>query len=87
MIAPAIFLPLAAVLSDDQLNSWGWRIPFWLSAVVVAIGYFIRRSLEETPAFQAEQQQDDVPRAPLAELFRNHFTSVLRASSQRSSPP
>jgi MFS family permease len=78
VIAPAIFLPLAAVLSDEQLNSWGWRIPFWLSAVVVAIGYYIRRQLEETPAFQAEQEHDDVPRAPLAELFRNHFTSVVR---------
>ena len=35
VLAPAVFLPLAAVLSEDQLLSWGWRIPFWLSAVVV----------------------------------------------------
>ena len=78
VIAPAIFLPLAAVLSDDQLNSWGWRIPFWFSAAVVAVGYYIRRTLEETPAFQAEKKGDEVPQAPLAELFRYHWSGVLR---------
>jgi len=78
VLAPAVFLPLAAVLSDHQLQTWGWRIPFWLSAVVVAVGYYIRRSLDETPAFQAEAQHDDVPRAPLAELFRDHWSLVLR---------
>jgi MFS family permease len=78
VLAPAVFLPLAAVLSDDQLTSWGWRIPFWLSAAVVAVGYYIRRSLDETPAFRAEAQHDDVPRAPIAELFRHHWSLVLR---------
>jgi MFS family permease len=78
VIAPAIFLPLAAVLSDHQLSSWGWRIPFWLSAVVVAIGYYIRRRLDESPAFQAEQRHDVVPRAPLAVLFRHHWGALLR---------
>jgi MFS family permease len=78
VLAPALFLPLAAVLSDDQLNSWGWRIPFWFSAVVVLVGYFIRRTLDETPAFQVEEEQHEVQRAPLAELFRNHWRAVLR---------
>jgi MFS family permease len=45
---------------------------------VVAVGYYIRRSLDETPAFQAESAEEDVPRAPLAELFKNHWTLVLR---------
>src|SRR5690242_4440323 len=56
VLAPAVFLPLAAVLSDDQLRSWGWRIPFLLSAVVVVIGLVIRLKLEETPEFRAEEQ-------------------------------
>src|SRR4051794_29843579 len=38
ILAPAVFLPLAAVLDDSQLQSWGWRIPFWISAVVVLVG-------------------------------------------------
>jgi MFS family permease len=78
VLAPAIFLPLAAVLSDDQLHSWGWRIPFWFSAAVVAVGWYIRRTLDETPAFQAETEGDEVPRAPIAELLRNHWVLVLR---------
>jgi MFS family permease len=78
VLAPAIFLPLAAILSDDQLHSWGWRIPFWFSAAVVAVGWYIRRTLDETPAFQAESEGDEVPRAPIAELFRHHWTLVLR---------
>jgi MFS family permease len=78
VIAPAIFLPLAAVLSDTQLRSWGWRIPFWISALVVLIGYFIRRSLDETPEFKVEAESEDVPRTPLAELVRDHWASVVR---------
>ena len=78
VLAPAVFLPLAAVLSDTQLHSWGWRIPFWISAVVVFVGYLIRRNLEETPEFKVEADSDEVPRAPLAELFRDHWASVLR---------
>ncbi|MFE9233129.1 MFS transporter [Cellulosimicrobium funkei] len=38
-------------LDDAQLQSWGWRVPFWLSAVVLAVGLWMRRSLEETPVF------------------------------------
>jgi len=78
ILAPAIFLPLAAVLSDDQLQSWGWRIPFWISAVVVVAGLVIRRRLEETPEFRAEVETDEAPEAPLAVLFRDHWRGVLR---------
>src|SRR3954454_1204438 len=73
ILAPAIFLPLAAVLPDDQLLSWGWRVPFLLSAIVVLAGYLIRRRLEETPEFRAESQTDSAPRAPLACLFQDHW--------------
>jgi MFS family permease len=78
ILAPAIFLPLAAVLDDDQLQSWGWRIPFWISAVVVLAGLIIRRRLEETPEFQAELDSEESPEAPLAVLFRTHWRGVLR---------
>jgi MFS family permease len=78
VLAPAIFLPLAAVLPEDQLLSWGWRVPFLLSAVVVLAGYLIRRTLHETPEFENEAESGDVPRAPLSELFTDHWRSVLR---------
>jgi MFS family permease len=78
VIAPAVFLPLAALLSEQQLLSWGWRVPFLLSALVVAAGYVIRRRLDETPVFEAEAAEGAVPRTPLSYLFRHHWKDVLR---------
>jgi len=78
VLAPLAFLPLASYLPEDQLLSWGWRVPFWLSAVVVVVGFVIRRRLEETPEFRAEADRDGVPRAPLGVLFRDHWAGVLR---------
>lgn len=80
VLAPAVFLPLAAVLPEDQLLSWGWRVPFWASALVVLIGFLIRRTLDETPEFQATAQdtQAGPRRTPLAVLFRDHWQGVLR---------
>jgi len=78
VLAPAIFLPLAALLSEDQLLSWGWRIPFFLSAVVVAVGFVIRRRLDETPAFASEVESQTVPRTPLSVLLRHHWRAVVR---------
>jgi len=78
ILAPAVFLPLAAVLSDDQLQSWGWRIPFWISAIVVVAGLIIRRRLEETPEFRAEAVEEGPPSTPLGVLFRHHWRGVLR---------
>jgi MFS family permease len=78
VLAPAIFLPLAAALPDETLLSWGWRVPFWLSAVMVVGGFIIRRKLDETPEFRAEAERDEVPSAPLGVLFRDHWRGVLR---------
>jgi MFS family permease len=77
ILATLVFLPITA-LPEDQLLSWGWRIPFLLSAVVVAIGYWIRRTLPETPAFEVEQDSEATPRLPVAELFRHYTPDVLR---------
>jgi MFS family permease len=77
IIATAIFLPIAA-LPEEQLLSWGWRVPFWLSIVVAAVGFVIRRTLEETPAFEREVAENGVAKLPLVVLFREHGTDVLR---------
>jgi MFS family permease len=77
IIATAVFLP-SSMLPEEQLLAWGWRVPFWLSVVVVGIGYWIRRTLEETPAFKEEQVLHDVPKMPLAVLFRDYLPDIVR---------
>src|SRR3954470_20490874 len=78
IIATAIWLPIGA-MPEDQLLSWGWRVPFWLSAVVVAAGLIIRRRLDETPVFQ-EVQAEEPERTPLTELLRDHRPALLRVT-------
>jgi MFS family permease len=77
ILATIVFLPIAA-LPEEQLLSWGWRVPFFLSAIVVAIGLWVRRTLPETPAFEEEAEKHETPRLPIADLFRNHTPDLLR---------
>ncbi|MFE6638337.1 MFS transporter [Streptomyces tendae] len=77
LLATLVFLPVAA-LPEDQLLAWGWRVPFWLSVVVAAVGYVIRRKLDETPAFAQQAATEGVAKMPLAVLARDHWADVLR---------
>ena len=78
VIATAAWLPIGA-LPEDQLLSWGWRVPFWLSALVVVAGLLIRRRLDETPAF-GRTAEDGVERVPVAILLRDHRANVIRVT-------
>jgi MFS family permease len=77
ILANLVFLAVAQ-LPEDQLLSWGWRIPFFLSALVVAVGYWVRRSLPETPEFAKAEKDDEVAKLPVAVLFRGHSPAVIR---------
>jgi MFS family permease len=80
VIATAMWLPIGA-MPEDQLLSWGWRVPFWLSAVVVAVGLIIRTRLEETPVFrEVVEEEADAQKVPLAILLRDHWRNVLRVT-------
>jgi MFS family permease len=77
LLATLVFLPVAA-LPEDQLLSWGWRVPFWLSVAVAVVGFVIRRRLDETPAFEQQAASEGVPKLPLVILLREHWSDVLR---------
>ncbi|MEY5099202.1 MAG: hypothetical protein RJA36_1921 [Pseudomonadota bacterium] len=78
ILAAAVFLPLAAYMPSEQFNSWGWRIPFLLSFLVIVAGYIIRREVDETPAFAEEGQNEDMPKAPVIEAIRTSWKDMLR---------
>jgi MFS family permease len=65
ILAAAVFLPLAHYMPEEAFNSWGWRIPFLLSFLVIVAGYIIRREVDETPAFAEEGKKGEVPKAPM----------------------
>src|SRR4051794_39421069 len=76
IMAAAVFLPLAAFMPAEQFNSWGWRIPFILSIVVIVAGYIIRKEVDETPAFAEEG--GEVPKAPIIEAITTAWPDMLR---------
>ncbi|MEX3857916.1 MULTISPECIES: MFS transporter [Paraburkholderia] len=78
ILAAAVFLPLAYYMDDASFNSWGWRIPFLLSAIVLIAGYIIRREVHETPAFEKEGASGGVPRSPIVEAFKYNWRDMLR---------
>ncbi|MDP9985857.1 MULTISPECIES: MFS transporter [Arthrobacter] len=79
ILATAVLLPLAAVLPADQFGSWGWRIPFLLSAVVILAGYFIRRRVQEPPTYVAQSGAGETKRRfPLVELLRTRPGVLVR---------
>lgn len=78
VLAAAVFLPLAHYLPTEDFNSWGWRIPFLLSFVVIVAGYYIRREVKETPAFAEESEHGEVPKAPVIQAITNSWRDMLR---------
>ena len=78
ILAAAVFLPLAHFLTDEAFHSWGWRIPFALSAFVVVAGYLIRRKVDETPAFEEEKDEGVVAESPIVTAFRENPRAILR---------
>ncbi|ULP38308.1 MHS family MFS transporter [Mycolicibacterium rufum] len=77
ILASLVMIPFMA-LPDEAKYSWGWRVPFWLSAAVVVVAYFIRRQLHETPQFTEAKNAGTIARMPLVPLLRHHWRDVVR---------
>lgn len=77
ILATLAFIGVAA-LPEDQLLSWGWRVPFWLSAVILVVGLVIRRTVRDTEAFATEKESGKTAKVPLGEVLRNQPMDVVR---------
>ena len=74
------FFVLEAFCTPEQMLSWGWRVPFLLSALLVIVGLAVRVTMEETPVFKLAVSQNRVVKAPLKEVFKNNWRQVLQAT-------
>ncbi len=70
-------------LSHDQFLSWGWRVPFWLSLIMVVIGLWIRLGILETPIFQEVIAKERVSRAPVIEVFKRQPKEIALTALAR----
>jgi metabolite-proton symporter len=74
---------LGAVLSDDAFLAWGWRLPFFLSGILVLAGLWIRLSVAESPLFTEVERTGTTVRMPLVEVVRRHPRQLLVAMAAR----
>ena len=78
-MANGVLLGLSSAMSADAFDSYGWRIPFVLSFVLVVVGGYIRLRVSETPAFEALRTTEVVEvGSPLRDALRLHWRTVLR---------
>ncbi|MEW2357174.1 MFS transporter [Spirillospora sp. NPDC029432] len=76
LLATGVFA-LVTQLPDDQLYSWGWRVPFLISALLLAVGLFIRSKVAETPDFERLKREKTVAARPLVDVFRDPRTVAV----------
>ncbi|MCO4204192.1 MFS transporter [Aeromonas taiwanensis] len=80
MLLATLAVSLMAMLPEAQFLSWGWRVPFLLSAGLVFLGLWIRHGLDETPEFKQTKASGNVAKMPLLETLRHHWREVLIAA-------
>ena len=77
VLASTTGVVLNGLLSAEQLQDWGWRIPFVLGSLLGILGYFLRRGIVESPAFTRILQEQTVARIPVKDLFQSHVREIL----------
>ncbi|MBK6298725.1 MAG: MFS transporter [Sphingomonadales bacterium] len=77
LLANGLFLILGTMLSAEEFQRWGWRIPFLLSALLVIVGLWVRLRLTETPAFARMLAEERPPAVPLREAFARHAPEII----------
>ena len=89
-ISTAIIWIMSSSLSDAAFESWGWRVPFFASGLLVAVGLYIRLKIEETPAFtelqQKQEQREGARRPGRSRSTRRTCCARSACASRRTSP-
>lgn len=81
LLASLVLVVMTGLISpDDAFKEWGWRIPFLLSILLLGLGFWIRRSVEESPIFKEMKEKKAVSQKPITSLFKNYKGVVFVAS-------
>jgi MFS family permease len=80
VLANATFWATAVGMSSETFVSWGWRIPFLASILLIAVGLWVRLSIDETPVFKNQVERSGVAKAPFLDAFRSQPKQILLAT-------
>jgi metabolite-proton symporter len=83
LLSTAMMTAMKSVLPEEDFRSWGWRVPFLLSALLIVLGFAIRARVAEPALFRELQRSQQVAEAPLGETLRRHWREVLLAAGSR----
>ncbi|WP_075924774.1 MFS transporter [Nocardiopsis sp. CNR-923] len=76
-LANGVFLTITGTMSDEAFMTWGWRLPFLLSTVLIVVGLWVRLTLHETPAFAKIVAAGERVKTPMVEVFRRNWPAVV----------
>lgn len=79
MLLGTLALSLMTLLPENAFMSWGWRVPFIMSALLVIFGLWIRKGIDETPSFKMTKEKGEIAKVPFLETMRTHWKEVLIA--------
>ncbi|WP_243297093.1 MFS transporter [Bacillus litorisediminis] len=79
MLLGTLSLSIMTLLAEEAFMTWGWRVPFILSALLVIFGLWIRKGIDETPSFKKSQEKGEIAKVPFLETMRKHWKEVLIA--------
>ena len=80
LLATLFMFAMTSLLTPEQFEAWGWRVPFLSSVVLIIVGYVIRRSVDESPVFKEMQLRKAESSAPLGQLMRTNKREVVLAA-------
>ena len=80
LLASGMMALMTVIAPGDAFVAWGWRIPFLFSVVLIGVGYWIRRRVEESPVFVEIAERKEEARTPIVQLFREHALLVIIAA-------
>lgn len=80
LLASGVMALMTIVAPGEAFEQWGWRVPFLLSIVLILVGHYIRRRVEESPVFLEIAERKEQTKTPIVELFRHHWKLVIVAA-------